>query len=84
MEILPCHEVRFPFDPRRAVVWHTLVETYFQRFAPDGSHVLELGAGYCDFINTINAKRSTQSICGPGWLRRLDRMLWRGLDLPPT
>ena len=31
-----------------------LCKDYFQRFVPAGSTVLEIGAGYCEFINSIS------------------------------
>jgi SAM-dependent methyltransferase len=44
------------FGPRRAsrvVLWETLVASYFQRFVAPTDTVLDLGAGYCEFINAI-------------------------------
>ena len=51
------HETRFHFDPRRATVWKTLIELVFCKFAPANSTVLELGAGFCEFINHFPASR---------------------------
>lgn len=50
------YQTRYPPDPRRGVVWKVLCE-WLQREIPDGATVLELGAGYCDFINNIRAPR---------------------------
>lgn len=47
-------ETRLKFYKNRAIVWKELTR-YLQRFIPVTSHVLELGAGYCDFINNISA-----------------------------
>ena len=47
---------RFVEDDRRARVWRHLVE-YLTRFVPDQADVLELGAGYCYFINNVPARR---------------------------
>lgn len=48
-------ETRFTDDPRREVLWRTLVERYFQpQIAPD-SCVFEFGAGYGNFINNVRA-----------------------------
>jgi ubiquinone/menaquinone biosynthesis C-methylase UbiE len=47
---------RFQADPRRAVTWQ-IIAGYLQKEVPAGATVLELGAGYCDFINNIRAKR---------------------------
>ncbi len=41
--------------PKRQVVWRALGR-YLQRFIPRESTVLDLGAGYCVFINNIEAK----------------------------
>lgn len=47
---------RFVEDDRRARVWRHLVN-YLVRFVPDQADVLELGAGYCYFINNVPARR---------------------------
>jgi SAM-dependent methyltransferase len=44
--------------PRRAAVWRVLCR-FFQRYLPAEAHVLDLGAGYCEFINAIRAARKT-------------------------
>lgn len=49
------YEARFKFDKDRTKVWRALCE-YIQKFAGPKPNVLELGAGYCDFINNINAE----------------------------
>ena len=44
------------FGPRRddrAVLWETLVEHCFQRYIGPSDTVLDLAAGYCEFINNI-------------------------------
>lgn len=51
------HHTRFAPDPRRRVVWQTLVTCEFQKQIPPDAVVLELGAGYGDFINTVKAQR---------------------------
>lgn len=47
------HQVRLPPDRRRAVLWKVLCEHYFQLLINPDATVLELGAGYGDFINNI-------------------------------
>lgn len=37
----------------RILMWRTLVDAYFQRFIGPEDTVLELAAGYCEFINAI-------------------------------
>ncbi len=51
------HEVRLPYDPKRKVLWETLVKCYFQNSVLPTDTVVELGAGYCDFINNIKAAK---------------------------
>lgn len=48
------YQTRYQPDPRRTAVWGVLTR-WLQRFIPADATVLELGAGYCDFINQINA-----------------------------
>ena len=45
---------RLPFDPARERLWRVLCE-YLQPEIPAGAEVLELGGGYCHFINNIRA-----------------------------
>ncbi len=50
---------RFPDRERaaKARLWQTLCEAFFCRYVPAGATVLDIGAGYCDFINHIKASR---------------------------
>jgi len=41
----------------RAVLWRTLWSAFFSRYVAPEATVLDLGAGYCDFINSVRAKR---------------------------
>jgi SAM-dependent methyltransferase len=47
---------RFAEDERRARMWSHLVN-YLARYVPPDGVVLELGAGYCYFINGVKARR---------------------------
>jgi SAM-dependent methyltransferase len=38
----------------RVVMWQTLVEHYFQQFIGPSDTVLDLAAGYCEFINAVS------------------------------
>ena len=38
---------------QREVLWRTLVDAYFQRFIEPDHTVLDLAAGYCEFINAV-------------------------------
>jgi SAM-dependent methyltransferase len=37
----------------RTVLWQTLVTSYFQQYIEPDDTVLDLAAGYCEFINTV-------------------------------
>ncbi len=42
-------------ERRRLGVWRVLGQRYFQRWIKSSDAVLDLGAGYCEFINSISA-----------------------------
>ncbi len=42
-------------EQRRAEVWRTLTRHYFHRWVNPTDTVIDLGAGYCEFINSISA-----------------------------
>lgn len=46
----------FIYDNRRDGVWKHVCEYLQPRFIPADAAVLDLGAGYCNFINNIKAK----------------------------
>jgi SAM-dependent methyltransferase len=50
------YATRFRPDPRRARLWAHLTR-YLSRHVPPDATVLELGAGYCYFINAVPAAR---------------------------
>lgn len=50
------HEIRFPYDPRRAIVWKALCR-YLQAWIAREEGLLELGAGYGEFSRQIVAAR---------------------------
>ena len=41
----------------RRQMWDVLCRQFFQRHVPDTATVVEIGAGYCEFINNIRARR---------------------------
>lgn len=41
----------------RNKMWQVLCRDFFQKFIPEDSTILELGSGYCEFINNIKARR---------------------------
>ncbi|OGD94082.1 hypothetical protein A2697_03695 [Candidatus Curtissbacteria bacterium RIFCSPHIGHO2_01_FULL_41_44] len=50
---------RFSKDERkeRNDIWEVLCSSFFQQYIDPKNSVLDLGAGYCEFINNIKAKR---------------------------
>jgi SAM-dependent methyltransferase len=50
------HDVHLPEDPDRAVVWRVIAD-YLRPWLLRDAHVLEIGAGYCCWINAVEARR---------------------------
>jgi len=46
---------RFPYDPLRYEVWEPVTAYIQQKYIATDARVLDLGAGYCDFINHVQA-----------------------------
>jgi SAM-dependent methyltransferase len=59
---------RFVYDHERDAVWRAVCE-YLQRFIPPQACVLDLGAGYCSFINHIHAAQKHALDSFPGFVR---------------
>jgi SAM-dependent methyltransferase len=53
------HKTRLRYTAKRKVLWTTLWKAYFKRFIKPSFHVMDLGAGYCDFINAVECQRRT-------------------------
>jgi SAM-dependent methyltransferase len=66
------HETRLAYDPRRDVLWKTLCSAFFQRLVPADGCVLELGAGYGNFINHIRCARRIALDRWDGMLQHLE------------
>jgi SAM-dependent methyltransferase len=66
------HRNRFRADPRRRVVWQTLVDAVFQKEISAEAAVLDLGAGYGDFINSVKARRRLAVDCWAGMPAHLE------------
>jgi SAM-dependent methyltransferase len=61
------HTTRFGFDSRRNIMWRTLARYFFQDYLPgENGAVLELGAGYCDLINSMVARERFALDIWPG------------------
>jgi SAM-dependent methyltransferase len=50
------HDIHLTRHPARETVWKVLAD-FMAPWIPSDSHVLELGAGYCDWINAVRAGR---------------------------
>jgi SAM-dependent methyltransferase len=59
------HEAHLPPDPNRAVVWRAIAD-YLSPWIPATGAVLEIGAGYCDWINQVHANRRVAVDIWPG------------------
>ncbi len=49
------HEIHLSEDPHRGTVWLEIAN-YLSGFIPESAAVLEMGAGYCDWINHVHAR----------------------------
>jgi SAM-dependent methyltransferase len=50
------HAAHLPEDPARAIVWKVVAE-HLASWVPRDAHILEIGAGYCEWINNVAATR---------------------------
>ena len=58
MDVKAIYERRFTPDIEfRQKMWSLLCHDFFQKYVPEDSTILEIGAGYCEFINNIHARR---------------------------
>lgn len=56
--VLSIYADRFDKDvEKRNVMWKILCKDYFQKFIKKEDTVLDLAAGYCEFINNIHCKK---------------------------
>jgi len=65
------HRSRFTADPRREVLWRALWRFHFCRLIGPEDCVLDLGAGYGEFINAVVARRRIALDHWPGFTRHL-------------
>jgi SAM-dependent methyltransferase len=58
-ELERLYAARFPEREReaKARLWRTLCDAFFSRYVPVDGCVVDLGAGYCDFVNNVRARR---------------------------
>lgn len=60
MNIEALYEVRFSGEKekrRKNAVWKTLCEHFFQKYISSDSCIIDIAAGYCEFLNHIKAKK---------------------------
>ncbi len=52
------YDTRFSAADRRAkdAIWRVLCEDFFQRWVPPDATVVDLGAGFCEFVNHIRCR----------------------------
>lgn len=62
------YQSRFGFEPERDSVWRIICE-YLQPFIPPDGRVLDFGAGYCSFINHVQAAEKHALDIFPGFVR---------------
>ena len=62
------HAAHLTTDPARTVVWGVVAD-HLAPWIPPAGHVLEIGAGYCDWINHVRAGRRLAVDIWPGVLR---------------
>jgi SAM-dependent methyltransferase len=55
-QVTDYHAVHLTRDPLRAVIWCVIAD-YLAEYVPATAQVLEIGAGYCDWINKVRAAR---------------------------
>lgn len=55
MELASLYRHRFEADelPRKLAIWRVLCDDFFSRYVRPGDTVVDVGAGYCEFINNI-------------------------------
>jgi SAM-dependent methyltransferase len=62
------HESHLTEDPSRTIVWDA-VARHLAGWIPPQAEVLEIGAGYCDWINHVRAARRVAVDDWPGFAR---------------
>ena len=55
-QLMTYHDVHLTPDPARAVVWQAVAD-HLASWIPPQAHVLEVGAGYCTWINAVRGAR---------------------------
>src|SRR5262245_8348848 len=71
LETIYAHRFR-EFETERNRVWQLLAREYFQRWVKSTDVILDVGAGYCEFINNIQAKEKLALDLNPITRERAD------------
>ncbi len=50
------YQASFVFDRRREMVWKEVCRYLQRKYIPEDATILDLGAGYCNFINQIRGR----------------------------
>lgn len=66
------HRIHLTEDRARAVIWSAIAD-HLARWVPSGAHVLELGAGYCCWINAVRASRKVAIDSWPDFVKHAGR-----------
>ncbi len=61
------HQTRFSYVPGREQVWRVICR-YLERYLPPRAAILDLGAGYCSFINQVRAAEKHALDVYPGFV----------------
>ena len=66
-----CYQLRFSKEDyqKRRKLWSVLCAAHFQTYIPARATVMDVGAGYCEFINTIKGRKKYAVDINPDTLR---------------
>lgn len=57
MQTKEIYKKRFQHEKKRIKVWKILVDSFFSEFINPEDTVLDIGSGYCEFINAVKCKK---------------------------
>src|SRR5579872_3368943 len=73
-ELRDIYERRFAeLESRRTEVWKVLCGKFFERWVKPTDAVMDLGAGYCEFINCVRAGKKFALDLNPATMERAAR-----------
>lgn len=73
-ELIHLYAQRFSERERqvKARLWRTLCASFFSKYVPSDGTIVDIGAGYCDFLNAIAARRRIAVDLNPDTARFAD------------